>query len=130
MSDTAQVDWKRLAREMAIPTRKARFSTYDGFGYDPLSRKARIPTVRVDYDPLLARSVSAVQSWHTEYPRSLIRLFAMGVITCFIGIVVWLSTMVIPYENSMLVGAIFFAFGSVTVVLTLLRGQDLDERDS
>ena len=67
---------KRLAREMgAIPTRKAGFSTYDGSATIPVARRVFRLYALIILHPYWHGPVSAVQSWHTEYPRSLIRSF-------------------------------------------------------
>jgi hypothetical protein len=130
MSDTA-FEWRRTGKEIAIPRRKARFPAYDIFpiDHDALAKKVRVLSMHVDYDILSSR-VASTQNLASEYPAWLLQTFAVGVIIFVIGLVSLLAVAFSAKEGLKLVGAVFLALGSLTVVLALLRGQDLDERNS
>lgn len=121
MSDTAY-DWRQIGREIAA-LRKPRLSKNP-----QLSRKANVAVVEVNYDRSAAKLVPPAIV-EANYPKMLVRLFAIGVAIGVIGIAILLITIISNNENLKLMAAIFMAIGSITVVLALLRGQDLDEQN-
>jgi hypothetical protein len=66
----------------------------------------------------------------SQYPKWLVRAFAIGIIACIIGVLIWLCSAVVENSALHLLGIMLFALGSVAVSLALLRGQDLDERNA
>ena len=63
-----------------------------------------------------------------NYPHALVRWFGMGLLLFVVGLVILLANIFFHAADANAVAAALLAVGSVTVVLTLLRGQDIDER--
>ena len=62
------------------------------------------------------------------YPRALIRAFAVGVGATLVGIVCWIVSLVVHGFPIELGASILLAFGTVIVAMTLLRGEELEEK--
>ncbi len=134
MSDTS-LDWRRTGQELAVPKRKTRppafdgIQSYDYYYYSPLARKTGITVLHVDYGPQPARTALA-KGLADKSPPWLVRTFAAGVLFDLIGLALWLCTVFLASYTLQLLGSLCIAIGSFTVVLALLRGQELDERDN
>ena len=63
-----------------------------------------------------------------KYPRALIRWFASGLIVFVLGFCAFIIGAVAGLKLLNYTAVALLVFGSGTVAITLLRGQDLDER--
>jgi hypothetical protein len=126
MSDTA---WNRRKTgwEGAVTRRKPDFLTHNMRldGASPMSAKAHISIMQADYD-LAIRAASPRYMMEKEYPRSTVVAFAGGVTLFVIGLIILLYTAMRPSDVVRLISSVIMAIGSITVVLALLRGQDID----
>jgi hypothetical protein len=64
----------------------------------------------------------------TRRPRYLVVAFAVGLIIAAIGAVLMIPSLLLNTGIINTISTLLLAVGSATVVITLLRGQDLDER--
>ncbi len=121
MSDTAW-DRRQTGWEGAVTVRKPTRDRRDRS--HPLVAKAHVSMMQVDYSTLKT-GTRGIQS---AVPKLLIRIFAAGVIVSGIGVILLFCTLFAKSDQLKLIAAVILAVGSITVVLALLRGQDVDER--
>jgi hypothetical protein len=62
------------------------------------------------------------------YPKELVWTFGGGLVLFGVGIVVLVIAFVVRTQGLQFAAAVLLIVGSVAVVLSLLRGQDIDER--
>mgnify|MGYP001468140355 CR=1 FL=1 len=141
MSETA-LEWKtslrqpnRYVRHLNItptPQRKSYFAEYQftlaDYPYIAFAKTARNAVAFADYGGGVPSGPTA-RPPETKYPLYLIQAFRVGSIAFAFGVILLLITIFFASDVLSIGGATFLALGSVTVVLTLLRGQDLDERN-
>lgn len=72
-------------------------------------------------------SVASGKSGVMKFPPHLVGLFAIGIIVFFTGLAGLLLSVLVDTDAVRLVSAALVTIGSITVVLTLLRGQDIAE---
>lgn len=64
----------------------------------------------------------------SEYSKALVRWFETGLAATAVGMPLIGASFLIHSTSMEVAGVILFAFGSVSVALSLLRGEDIDER--
>ena len=62
------------------------------------------------------------------HPKLLVMLFGAGILAGLAGLLLLLISAFVNSESVTLLAAILIAFGSLTIALALLRGQDLARR--
>jgi hypothetical protein len=109
------------------------FSEYIALSVEDYSNVAYSKVTRghaVAVAPISGRPTGIVRAEERDgqYPSCLVKIFTVGLVISAIGMVLLLVTFFFDNAIIKIGGAVLFALGSVTVVLTLLRGQDLDEQ--
>jgi hypothetical protein len=144
MSDAA-LEWQATSRpgnkaqisiygvfRTPIPQRKDMSSGYGAFSAEIYANVAYAKGTRV-HPTTLTRSISQAETPRpeekaTKYPRYLVTSFVAGLAFVLIGAVSLLMAVFSKHAALNVAGAVLLALGSLTVVMTLLRGQDLDEQ--
>lgn len=140
MSDTDLEEWRKTSlshpkpyvlHRTPTPQRKAYFSEFrdvvKDYPHVALAKGARrISTFPGHDSPVEAAATARLE---TNYPLYLIKAFRAGCIAFAVGAILLLITIFYDGDAIKISGAAFLALGSVTVVFTLLRGQELDERN-
>lgn len=139
-------------RTMPIPSRKYLGSEYANISIESFSNVAYAKANRL-HSAIIIRPGSILTSAHVighenpnniievvdsgqilptdglgRYPYYLVKLFGIGLVLFSIGLLLLLAAFFGGGVNIKVGGACALGLGSITVILALLRGQDLDEQ--
>lgn len=86
--------------------------------------------VTYDYEGMSHRKTPTRTAAGRRYPTYLVVGFASGLVIFGVGAALLLLALFSGLDTVKLISAVFLVVGSVTAVMALLRGQDLNERNA